>query len=96
MNMPDNQGRTTEQELAEAVVKFLRQHPKGAASYREIAREISNYITLTQADQMQSESRPAEELWEQRLRNITSHKNAEGNYIHEGRLKEIPGGLSLP
>lgn len=94
--MPDNHGRTTEAELAEIVVEILQQTPGGQASYAELVDEIPNRINLTAADLVQSTTRPNEAVWEQRLRNITSHKSAEGNYIHDGLLKDIPGGLSLP
>lgn len=94
--MPDNHGRTTESELAEVVVKILQKTPSGQASYAELVEEIPNHINLTAADLVQSTTRPNEAVWEQRLRNITSHKTAEGNFIHDGLLKDIPGGLSLP
>lgn len=96
LKVPDNHGRTTEAELAEVVVAILLQTPGGQASYAELVEEIPNHINLTAADLAQSTTRPNESVWEQRLRNITSHKGVEGNYIYEGRLKEIPGGLSLP
>ncbi len=44
----------------------------------------------------QSETRPNEAIWEQQVRNITSHKNSPGNAIYEGKLAAIPGGLALP
>jgi len=94
--MPDSHGRTTEAELADAVVKILKQRPNRQASYAELADEVPNHIKLTAADLTQSTSRPNEAVWEQRLRNITSHKGAEGNFIFEGILQDIPSGLSLP
>lgn len=94
--MPDNHGRTTEAELAEVVVEILQQTPSGQASYAELVDEIPSRINLTAADLVQSATRPNEAVWEQRLRNITSHKNAEGNYIYDGLLKDVPSGLSLP
>jgi len=93
--MSNSNGRTSEAEIADVVVTILKQTTGGQASYAELAQEIPKHIKLTPDDLAQSKSRPNEALWEQRLRNITSHKNAEGNFIFEGILKEIPGGLSL-
>jgi len=94
--MPDQHGRTTEAEIAEVVLEILSQRSSGEASYAELVHEIPQRISLTETDLAPSPSRPNEAVWEQRLRNITSHKNAEGNFIFEGRLKDVPGGLSLP
>lgn len=93
--MANSSGRTSEAEIADVVVSILEQTPGGQASYADLVREIPKHIKLTPADLAQSKSRPNEAVWEQRLRNITSHKNAEANFICEGILKEIPGGLAL-
>ncbi len=43
-----------------------------------------------------SPTRRNEAIWEQQVRNITSHKDSPGNAIFEGKLVAIPGGLALP
>jgi len=43
-----------------------------------------------------SPTRQNEAVWEQQVRNITSHKKTPGNAIYEGKLVAIPGGLALP
>jgi hypothetical protein len=88
--------RVTEAEVAQAVVDFLEDHPDGRAAIQEIVAELPNYIALSADDLAQSPTRSNEALWEQQVRNITSHKASPGNAIYEGKLVAIPGGLALP
>ncbi|MCH4560373.1 hypothetical protein [Mesorhizobium jarvisii] len=93
--MPDSMNRTTENELAEAVLSILALRKSGEGEFSNLFQLIPKILPLTDEDMAQSDSRPAEHIWQQRLRNITSHKNAEGNYINAGFLEEIEGGLKL-
>jgi hypothetical protein len=88
--------RVTEAEVAEAVEAILQDRSSGRATIKELVEEIPNCITLSAEDLAQSQTRPNEALWEQQVRNITSHKASPGNAIFEGRLVAIPGGLALP
>lgn len=88
--------RVTEAEVAEAVERVLKASPHGRATIRELIEEVPNYLKLSAEDLASSPTRPGEALWEQQVRNITSHKTAPGNAIYEGKLVAIPGGLALP
>jgi len=88
--------RITEAEVTEVVEAILRDTPGGRASVRELIAEIPNRITLSPEDLARSETRPNEAIWEQQVRNITSHKASPGNAIHDGKLVAISGGLALP
>lgn len=79
-------GRSTEVEISEAVLRILASRPNGEALIGYLKNQIPNVIALTPGDREQSVTRPNEELWEQLLRNIVSHKATEGNYIAEGYL----------
>jgi hypothetical protein len=85
----------SEAEIAIAVLKVLASRPNGEANFAELKLEVPNYVRLDAEDQQQSLTRPNEEMWEQRLRNITSHKATSGNIIHEGLAESISGGLRL-
>jgi hypothetical protein len=74
----------------------LKSRTSGQATIKELVAEIPNHIRLSDEDMKQSETRPNEAVWEQQVRNITSHKGSPGNAIFEGRLAAIPGGLALP
>jgi hypothetical protein len=88
--------RVTEDEVARATETVLKASATGRATVKELVAEIPNHIKLSDEDLKQSETRPNEAIWEQQVRNITSHKASPGNAIYEGRLVAIPGGLALP
>lgn len=88
--------RVTEDEVARAVEMILNASATGRATIKELVEKIPNHLTLSDEDLKQSETRPNEAVWEQQVRNITSHKASPGNAIYEGRLVAIPGGLALP
>jgi hypothetical protein len=88
--------RKTEAEIADAVIAILRDRPNRRAMIADLIDEIPNRLTLSHEDLAQSPTRPNEKVWEQQVRNITSHKDSPGNAIYEGKLIAIPGGLGLP
>lgn len=79
-------GRSTEVDISEAVLKILAGRANGEATIGHLKKQIPDFIKLTPGDKEQSVTRPNEELWEQLVRNIVSHKASEGNYIAEGYL----------
>jgi len=87
--------RITEGEIAEIVEKILEERPHGEASIRELIDEIPNRVRLSAEDLAPSPTRNGEAVWEQQVRNITSHKNSPGNAIYDGKLVAISGGLRL-
>ncbi len=88
--------RITEAEIAEIVEAYLKEKTSGQASVKELIRAIPTRVTLSEEDLAQSGTRTNEAVWEQLVRNITSHKGSPGNAIFEGKLVAIPGGLALP
>ena len=87
--------RITEAEVADVVEEILRDYPNGEATIKQLVREIPNRVKLSHDDMTPSLTRPNEALWEQQVRNITSHKSSPGNAIYEGRLVSVRGGLKL-
>ncbi len=88
--------RITETEIAEIIEAYLKERTDGQASIKELLGVIPDRVTLSEEDLAQSTTRPNEALWEQQVRNITSHKVSPGNAIFEGKLAAVPGGLALP
>jgi len=93
--MPGQDGRSTENEIAMAVLKYLAKTPKGYAEVATIIRNLTYTYPFTEADKKTSPSRDNEWVWEQQVRNITSHAGAEGNFITEGYLTHYDGGLEI-
>ncbi len=87
--------RITEAEIADIVEEILADRPNGEATIAELVEEIPNRVTLSAEDLALSSTRNGEAIWEQQVRNITSHKASPGNAIHDGRLVAITGGLKL-
>jgi hypothetical protein len=91
-----NMSRITETEIAEIVEAYLKEKSSGRASIQELVGVIPDRVTLSEEDLAQSPTRRNEAIWEQQVRNITSHKGSPGNAIYEGKLVAISGGLALP
>jgi hypothetical protein len=87
--------RITEAEIADIVIEYLSEKPTGEASIAELVREIPNRVRLSADDLQPSLTRANEAIWEQQVRNITSHKASPGNAIHDGKLVSVSGGLAL-
>jgi hypothetical protein len=87
--------RITEAEIAEIVENILSEHPDGEATIAQLIQEIPNHVQLSAEDLASSPTRQNEAVWEQQVRNITSHKASPGNAIYEGRLTAVRGGLKL-
>ena len=77
------------------VLEFLDTIREGEASMAAIKKAVPDYVPLTEPDRAQSLTRKGEELWEQQVRNITSHKDEPGNFIFEGFLEPVDGGLRI-
>jgi hypothetical protein len=88
--------RVSEADVAKAVEKYLSGQPSRTATIYQIKKALPNYLNLSAADREQSDTRPNEELWEQQVRNIISHRKSPGNFVYEGRLVYSPRRLSLP
>jgi len=87
--------RITEAEISKAVLDILAAEPRGEATMARLKQLIPRHVTLSAEDSVQSTTRPAEQIWEQQVRNITSHHNAEGNIINDGYAERIDGGLRI-
>ncbi len=85
------------------VLQIAAKMPGNVATFDDLRREIPNYVPLDDDDRKLSLTRANEEVWEQRVRNIVSHRATKGNIIHDGLATSVPGngikitasGLSL-
>lgn len=93
--MPSKDGRSTEQEIGLAVLKYLFNLPGGDATIASIKKHLRANFRFTDADREQSETRPNEEMWEQQVRNLVSHRTAEGNIINDGLIAYSPNHLAI-
>jgi hypothetical protein len=87
--------RSTENEIAFAILGFLANVRTGEASIFQIKKHLRHSYNFTQDDIQQSVTRIHEQLWEQQVRNIKSHSAAFGNYINSGYLAYRPRHLAI-
>jgi len=87
--------RTFEAQMAPVVLKVLDSSPTGVMSIDSIISKVPDFTGLTEGDLQPSKTREGEALWEQIVRNIRSHSKDAGNYIHEGYISEVDGGLKI-
>ena len=90
-----SKNRVNETKVAEAVLEVLAASPNGKAPIASIVKAVPKYLKLSDEDCAPSPTRKNEQMWEQQVRNITSHKGSPGNYIHEGFLSSVKGGLQI-
>lgn len=81
---------TSENNIAEAVLRIAANQTNGIASYHRLRKEIPLLITLSADDRAPSTTRNGEPMWHQIMRNIKSHHEVEGNYIESGYLEHVP------
>lgn len=79
--------KITEAEMAAVVKSILAHRTSKSATFAELREMIPKRARLSRVDRIKSPSRPGEEVWEQILRNLVSHK-------HEGFVS-IKGGIRL-
>jgi hypothetical protein len=81
----------TEADIGVIALRIMNANPNGIASLAEIKYEIPNLLNLSERDRLRSKTRPNEEIWEQRVRNLISHRGVEGNIFAEGYAVYVEG-----
>lgn len=93
--------RVSETEVGRATLWVLVHMPGGEGTVRQALEELGDVLDLSVADRAASQTRRGEELWEQQVRNLVSHRTTPGNIICEGyatyspvtkKLKITPSG----
>lgn len=93
--MPSKDGRSTEQEIGQAVLKYLFNLPGGEADIASIKKHLRANYPFTDADSEPSDTRNNEEVWEQQVRNLVSHRGTDGNVINDGLIDYLPDSLTI-
>lgn len=88
-------GRVTEAQVGRAVLQILAGIPTGEATIRRLKKELPNHLPLSAEDRAASVTRKGEEMWEQQVRNLVSHRDTPGNIIHEGYASYRPRHIAI-
>jgi hypothetical protein len=70
-------------------MQVLATRPNGEGTVRTLIANVPDYVNLTAEDHEISETRPPEEMWEQRVK---SHDKTNGNVIGEGFVEHVGRG----
>jgi hypothetical protein len=80
-------GRSSEHDIALAAMKYLATLPTAAALTATVKKHVPSFIKLTPEDHEPSGPRPGEELWQQVVGNIVSHRKLSSeNFVNRGLL----------
>jgi hypothetical protein len=85
----------SEYDIALGTLEYLNGRPGGRATIDELVRDLPAHVVLSQDDLRPSDTRPNEKLWEQRVRNIVSHKDSPTNFINLGYLRSWDGEMTI-
>lgn len=87
--------RVTEADVGRAVLRILLDEPTGSATIARLKRRLPGYLNLSAQDRAASMTRNGEEVWEQQVRNLVSHRNTAGNIVHDGHAVYSRNRLTL-
>jgi len=78
-----------------AALRVMAAQPGGTATIPRIKKELPTYLALSEEDRAPSQTRHGEEMWEQQVRNLVSHRATEGNIVAEGYATYQPRRLTI-
>jgi hypothetical protein len=87
--------RLHESEARVLVLKIASQQPKRTASTKLLKKEIPKYIALSAQDRAPSKSRAREQVWQQIVGNVISHKSARTGPFAMGFAVKTPDGIAV-
>ena len=91
--LPDD--RLSESEARILALKIAAQRPDRTASTQFIKKEIPKYTELSEGDRLKSSSRGNEEMWQQIVGNVISHKASPAGLFRKGYATRTEDGLSV-
>lgn len=88
-------GRTSESEIAIAALRVAAAHPSGEVPTSQLKKMIPKYVHLTAKDLEPSKTRPNEQMWQQIVGNIISHREEDDNIIGAGYAEYTGEGIRI-
>jgi len=87
--------RLSEKEARELVLKAAARNPNRTVSMQQIREGVATMYPLSRADQIRSKTRPAEQLWQQILRNVVSHRSGVNSIFAKGLAEKVGNGIRI-
>ncbi len=89
------QDRLHESEARVLVLKIAAQQPRRAASTKFLKKEFPKYIELSPEDRAPSKSRFRDQVWQQIVGNVISHKDVGSGPFAKGLAIKTPDGIAV-
>lgn len=87
--------RLHEDEARILVLKIAAQQPRRVATTQFLKKEVPKYIELSPLDRRPSASRPREQLWQQIVGNVISHKGVREGPFAKGYAVKTNDGIAV-
>jgi hypothetical protein len=87
--------RLHEDEARILVLKIAAQQPKRMASTRFVKNEVPKYVELSPRDRAPSKSRAREQIWQQIVGNVISHRNVRRGPFAMGYAVKTLDGIAV-
>ena len=86
--------RISEHDLIEPLLLALSESRDGFISTKEAREELEKRLVPSGDDLEELPSRP-DRSFDQKVRNLKSHRKSKGNPIGEGLVEDVPGGFRI-
>jgi len=87
--------RLSEAEARELVLKVASQARNLTVTMEQLRDGVQAMYPLSKADRVRSVTRPAEQLWQQILRNVVSHRGGNRSIFANGLAEKIGNGIRV-
>jgi hypothetical protein len=87
--------RLSEAEARELVLKVASKAKNLTVSMQDLRDGVQTMYPLSKADRVRSPTRPAEQLWQQILRNVVSHRGGNRSIFVNGLAEKIGNGIRV-
>ena len=91
----EDRSRLREKEARLLVLKVASKQNDLTADMQTIRDGVAKLYPLSRADRQRSLTRPAEELWQQILRNVVSHRGGQRSIFAKGLAAKIGNGIRV-
>lgn len=91
----EDQSRLREKEARMLALKIAASSKNLTADMQDIRAGVEKLYPLSPADRVPSPTRPAEQLWQQILRNVVSHRGSTKSIFARGLAEKVGTGIRI-
>lgn len=91
----EDQSRLREEEARLLALKIAAASQNLTAAMKDIRAGVERLYPLSPADRQPSPTRPSEQLWQQILRNVVSHRGSNRSIFARGFAEKVGSGIRI-